>query len=231
MKFVIIPVMSKLTEKWNKSHAEIPSNKSVSSYAIQREKEFPRGSTVCDLGGGTGVDALYFLDHGHNVQLIDISDFALAKARDKAQEKGLDLETHMVTLGHEAIPLGAESMDIVYSRLALHYFDRRVTTEILKEVFRILKKGGKAFIVIKSPDDVQEMEFLRRTAVEKEEGVFEDGGEVKSRFTKEQLEDMLTTAGITDFMVDAFVENLDGRVDKVKSGNNQLLLNEIQFSK
>ena len=35
-----------------------------SVYAEEKEKLFPRGSIVCDLGGGTGDDAIYFLRNG-----------------------------------------------------------------------------------------------------------------------------------------------------------------------
>lgn len=223
--------MRNLTEKWNKSHSEIPANKTVSMYAVKREKEFPGRSTVCDIGGGTGADAIYFLKQGHKVILVDISDFALMSADNKAKKEGFDLETLRVTLGQESIPLGDGVTDIVYSRLALHYFDRAVTTGIFKEVFRIMKKGAKAFITIKSPDDEKEMDFLKNTAKEKENGVFDDKGDLKSRFTKTQLEEILEEAGISDFKISTFVEDLGERVDKIKSGNKQLLLNEIQLAK
>lgn len=223
--------MNNLIKKWNKSNSEIPSDKSTSVYALKREKEFPRKSIICDLGGGTGADAIYFLTQGHEVVLVDISDYALAVARDKAREEGFNLEIHRVTLGQESIPIENKSVNVVYSRLALHYFDRLVLTKIFKEVFRIMKKGGKAFITVKSPEDAKEMDFLRSTAEEKEDGVYEDNGEIKSRFTIVQLEECLVSAGIADFKVSIFAEDLGGRVDKVKSGSKQLLLNEIRFAK
>ncbi|MDO8589989.1 MAG: class I SAM-dependent methyltransferase [bacterium] len=218
-------------KKWNQSHTEIPKDKSVSQYAIEREKDFTRNSFVCELGGGTGADAIYFLQHEHKVALVDISDYALKIALEKAEQLSLKLETHRVTLGKDAIPLEDESIDVVYSRLALHYFDWQTTVNIFKEIYRIMKNGGRAYITVKSPDDYEEMSFLRQTAVEKDKGIFMDKGDIKSRFTIEQLEAILREAEIRSFEVKSYSENFGTRVDKVKSGNTQTILNEIQISK
>lgn len=223
--------MNNQIEKWNKSHSGIPTNKSVSVYASEKERLFPRNATVCEVGGGTGADSIYFLQQGHKVILLDISDFALSSAAKKAGEHSSKLETHRVTLGEEQIPLEANSVDVIYSRLALHYFNRQTMASILKNLQEVLKNGGKAFISIKSPNDEQEMVFLESAAKEVEPGVYDDQGDIKSRFTKEQLEDILRAAGIQSFGVNTYVEDLGGRVDRVKSGNSQLVLNEIQFTK
>jgi len=47
----------------------------------EKELQFPNGSVVVDLGGGTGEDALYFMQTGHSVVLFDISEYALKVAK------------------------------------------------------------------------------------------------------------------------------------------------------
>jgi ubiquinone/menaquinone biosynthesis C-methylase UbiE len=223
--------MTNQIEKWNQSHTRIPTDKSVSQYAVEIEKEFPRDSFICDLGGGTGADAIYFLQQGHKVVLVDISDYALQVAVAKAKKVGLTLDTYRATLGQESIPLEDSSSDVVYSRLALHYFDRQTTISIFQDIYRVMKSGGRAYITLKSPEDVDEMSFLKKSATEKEASVFIDDGEMKSRFTTEQLQDILLDANIPSFEVKLYTENFSGRIDKVKSKNNQMVLNEILISK
>ncbi len=220
-----------LIDKWNKSHLGIPKDKSVSAYALEKEAEFPRNSTVLDLGGGTGVDAVYFAEKGHNVTLADISPLALEVAKEKAKNKDVNIKTEQVNIGKDPLPFEDSTFDIVYSRLVLHYFDKSTTSAIFSEINRILKKSGIAYITIKSPDDEKEMEYLKSNASEIEENVFLEEGDIKSRYSIEQLENILKEAGIENFEVIEYEEDLHGRVDKVKSGNKVLLLNEISWKK
>lgn len=223
--------MSSLIDDWNKSHAKIPKNKTQSRYAEEKEKLFPKNAAVVDLGGGTGADTLFFLKHGHHVTLIDISDLALALSKDKAKAEGFSLTTMQADLTDLSIALPNDFAEIVYSRLALHYFDAATTIAIFKEVLRVLKPGGKALITVKSPLDEKEMSFLASTSKQIEDGVFSEDGKLKSRFTIEQLENILKNAEITNFEVKLYEEDMGGRVDKIKSGNKKQLFNEIIITK
>jgi ubiquinone/menaquinone biosynthesis C-methylase UbiE len=227
--------MNTLQDYWNASSATLPDDKDPSAYAIEKEKLFPHKATVCDLGGGSGADGLYLASHGCHVILVDISDNGLNRALAAAAKQNLSqlLKTVMCNMEDGLIPLSNASCDIVYSRLALHYFERETLTRLLSEIYRILKSGGKAYLTLKSPADSAEMEYLKSTATTKGDGVFDENGHLKTRFTLEQLATMLRNAHVGDneFMVQAYTENLGGRKDKVKSGNLALLLNEIQITK
>src|SRR4030067_1951228 len=111
-----------------------------SVYAEEKEKLFPRGSIVCDLGGGTGDDAIYFLRNEHKVIILDISLFALKVAQEKAKKNNLDgnLVTHQVDFGLHKLPLKANSCDVIYSRISLIYFPKNETVEIFKAIFESL---------------------------------------------------------------------------------------------
>ena len=220
-------MQDKLLEKWNQSHQRIPKDKSVSQYAIEKERLFLRNSVVLDLGGGTGSDAIYFAQKGHTVIVCDISDFALTQVTEKAELLGLDVRTVQSNLMDGEIHFEDGFFNIVYSRLALHYFDSKTTVKLFKEINRILRVGGIAFLTIKSPADVEEMKFLRANAKVIEDNIFMENGDIKSRFTVDQLKNMLKEAGIADYTVTEYIEDLSNRVDTVKSGNLHLLLNEI----
>lgn len=227
--------MSALQDFWNKNTARIPYSKGQSIYSAEKEQQFPRTAVICDIGGGTGSDSLYFLEKGHTVTLIDIADSALMQAEKHAQERSLDqrLKTVQCDLSFGILPVDNESSDIAYSRLALHYFHSQVLSTLFSEVYRILRPGGRAFLTLKSPDDAAEMAFLTTTAVEEEEGLFNDGGRIKTRFTLERTQQILTNAGIPEknCKVTRYVEALGNKNDIVKSGLSEFVVNEVVLSK
>ncbi len=227
--------MIDLQDFWNKNSARIPDDKGHSLYAAEKEKEFPRNSKVCDLGGGTGTDSIYFAEKGHEVVLVDIADEPLAKADAHANELGLadKHKTLQCDFSFGKLPLEDSSVDIVYSRLALHYFESKVLAQLFSEVYRILRSGGKSYLSLKSPDDSAEMEFLATTATEQEEGVFNENGRIKTRYTIDRLEKILADANIPpgNFKVTAYTEKLGNSNDVVKSGVDAFIVNEVTVSK
>lgn len=225
--------MNDLKDFWNKNTARIPENKGHSVYAAEKERHFPRNSAVCDLGGGTGTDSLYFASKGHNVVLVDIADEALAKAKAHAKEQGVKLQTAQCDFSAGRLPLESESCDVVYSRLALHYFKSQILSQLFAEIYRTLRPGGRTFLTLKSPDDAAEMNFLATTADEQEKGVFNENGRIKTRYTIEQLKEILANADIPEdhYNVVSYTEKLGNDNDVVKSGNAEFVVNEVSIRK
>lgn len=227
--------MDNLKDFWNKNTTRIPDGKGESLYAADKERQFPKNSDVCDLGGGTGTDSLYFANKGHNVTLVDIADEALAKAAAHAEERGLadKFKTAQCDFTFGKLPLEDAAYDVVYSRLALHYFEPKVTAQLFAEIYRILRPGGWTFLSLKSPDDAAEMAFLATTAIEEAEGLFNENGRLKSRYTIERLKELLADAGIPEnaYSVESYVEKLGNDNDIVKSGNAEFVVNEVTIRK
>jgi len=227
--------MNDLQSFWNENSARIPGDKGHSLYAAETEQRFPRTSVVVDLGGGTGTDSLYFIDQGHSVILVDIADEPLARAKEQAQKRGLGdkLQTLQCDFSSGTLPLENEACDIVYSRLALHYFESPTLTKLLAEIYRILRPNGQAYLTLKSPDDTVEMEFLATTATQKEAGVFEEKGRIKTRYSTARLQQILSDAGLpTDaYSVTSYTEKLGNANDIVKSGKSEFIVNEISIRK
>lgn len=221
--------MSDLREFWNKNTARIPDDKGCSLYAIEKERYFPRNSVVCDLGGGTGADSLYFISKGHQVLLVDIADSALTKAKVKVP----GIKTVQCDFSFGRLPLDNESCNVVYSRLALHYFESQVLGRLFMEIYRILRPGGCSFISLKSPDDAAEMAFLATTAIQQEKGVFNEQGRIKTRYTTKQLKEILARGGIPSdkYHVVKYKEKLKNTNDVIKSGNKEFIVNEVTIQK
>jgi ubiquinone/menaquinone biosynthesis C-methylase UbiE len=216
---------------WDAIHKKIhKADEWHSLFAEEKEKLFPRGSLIVDLGAGTGADVLYFLKQEHSVVSLDISEFALNITQEKAKASKFskNLVVKQVDFGLSSIPVKDESVDVVYSRISLNYFGNKQTSIIFKDIYRILKQGGVAYISLKSPDDEVEMEYLEKSATLYEENVFIEGGMLRSRFTKAQIEEILKRAEVPNFEVKPHKEDLSGR----KEGHHPILfVNEITFKK
>jgi ubiquinone/menaquinone biosynthesis C-methylase UbiE len=216
--------------RWNFIHQKTHSTDlKPSKYAEDKEKLFPRNCLIVDLGGGAGFDSVYFLKQGHNVVLFDISDVALSLAEEKAKEIGLGekLVTRQIDFGLHDLPIKDNSVDVVFSRIALHYFESTHTIQLFKHIYRMLKPGGCAYLTFKSPEDTAEMQRLAKTATLFEPNVYIENGLIRSRFTPTQLKNMLAKAGVPKADVHSYKED-------IQSGDLQshvLLLNEVLFTK
>ena len=201
-----------------------------SGYAEEVEKNFPAGGLVVDLGAGTGGDALYFLQKGHRVVALDISQFALDVLVKKAKSQNLDkgLAVKQADFGLHKLPIKDASADSVYSRISLNYFESKHTTKIFSDIYRILKPGCSAYLTFKSPDDPVEMEYLEKNATPYEPNVFIEGGMIRSRFTNTQLKEMLKNAGLQEFQVIPKKEELG---DRREGHHPELYINEVLFTK
>ena len=220
-------------QKWDAIHKRIyKEDEWHSSYAEEKEKLFPRGSVVLDLGGGTGADAIFFLKQGHSVVLLDISEFALKVAQEKAKRSELidRLVVKQVDFGLHDFPIKNDSVDVVYSRIGLNYFPMDRTIKIFHEIVRVIKaQAGTAYVTFKSPEDKDELEYLQKTAVEYEPSVFIQNGQLRSRFEKDQLKSMLQAAGAVNYKVEPYEELLSSA--NKKEHQPKLILNEMVITK
>lgn len=217
--------------RWDLIHKKTQSDSQVASnYAEEKEVLFPRGSLVVELGAGTGADALFFLRKGHSVVALDISEFALKQLQENANKENFSkkLVVRKVDFGLHDLPIKDASVDVVYSRISLNYFDSDHTTKLFGDIYKILKPGGVSYLTFKSPDDSEEMQYLGKTAVIFEPNVYIDNGMLRSRFSKEQLEIMLKGAIISSFEVKKYQEDLSSRGEGHKS---ILFVNEVTFTK
>src|SRR4030042_4917821 len=227
--------MKKEENIWDDIHAKLHEEiLRHSSYAEACEKLFTKNSVVCDLGGGLGFDALYFVKKGHSVVVLDISNFALNHAKQLANEENLGKKflVKQVDFGLGKLPLKDKTFDIAYSRIGLNYFPYRETQIIFLEIQRILKPGRTAYLILKSPEDNEEMKFLSEHTVKMEDGVFIEGQQIRSRFTVPQLENMLNEIGIKEYKVRPYQEkDITSKDEDNIFKNRPVFLNEVTFRK
>jgi SAM-dependent methyltransferase len=101
------------------------------------------GKLVIDVGGGDGSLALLLSRLKNDVYVIDISDAALRIARKRG------LKVLKINASKDRFPFESETLDAVFCLETLeHLLD---PSHCMKEIFRILKKGGT--LIITTPNN------------------------------------------------------------------------------
>lgn len=97
-----------------------------------------------DLGCGHGRHVIMLAEHGYHVSGIDISDIAIAIAREWVTQKGLkaDLQTGTVT----ALPYGDNVFDLVVSHGVLDHIYYDESRQAVGEIHRVLKPNGLLYV-------------------------------------------------------------------------------------
>lgn len=151
-------------------------------------KYFPKKGKLLELGAGQGRDSRFFAKKGYKVVSTDLSEYALKISREKAKKEKLDIQFIELDLKKDALPFKDKSLDIVYSHLALHYFDDKRTREIFKEIHRVLKPNGIVAAFFNTTDDKEtedlEFELLEENFYKSPEGV------LKRYFSVDYLKDV-----------------------------------------
>ena len=94
-------------EKWDQRYAEgsYRSRTYPSPFLVERLAELPRGRAL-DLACGAGRNALCLAEAGYEVEAVDISGVAVARARATARERGLDVDWGVADLDDFTPPTG-----------------------------------------------------------------------------------------------------------------------------
>jgi len=115
--------------------------------------DVPRRSDIAilDLGCGSGAVLWYLAREGFNAHGIDASPSGIRKAGERLQKEGLHGKLSIgdfVTLSHED-----NVFDAVIDATSIQHNVYEAISEIVKEVHRVLKKGGMFFGMMIAVDD------------------------------------------------------------------------------
>jgi demethylmenaquinone methyltransferase/2-methoxy-6-polyprenyl-1,4-benzoquinol methylase/phosphoethanolamine N-methyltransferase len=121
-------------------HAGMLRKMTVDTALIQR------GDTVLDVGCGTGEVALLAKTRTKEgkVHGIDPAPEMIAVARKKAERKKVDIDFRVGVI--ESLPFPDASIDVVTSSLMMHHLPDDLKSRGLKEIYRVLKPGGRLLI-------------------------------------------------------------------------------------
>jgi len=107
-----------------------------------------RGLHLLDLATGTGDILLTFLKKRKDMDLafgLDMSENMLKLADKKIRDKGFEEKTLLIRGDANFVPISADNLDMASMAFGI----RNITKPLiaLKEINRVLKKGGKTYIL------------------------------------------------------------------------------------
>ena len=109
----------------------------------------PDGAAALDAGCGNGRNARVIARNSRLLYCLDSSEKMLAFARKNL--RGIR-NVRFVKAGITKLPLPSASLDVAFYMAVLHHLPKRSQNAAFREMARVLKKGGKAFITVWNKD-------------------------------------------------------------------------------
>lgn len=141
---------------WDGLHQKYQSTDWIdkpSFFSQEAIQYFPKKGKLLELGAGQGQDSRFFASHGYKIISTDVSDFALNLSQGKTKTNLKDNISWQQIDISQPLPFNDNSFDIVYSHLAVHYFDKKITQQIFSEIYRVLKPNGIVALLTNSVSD------------------------------------------------------------------------------
>lgn len=144
----------------------------------------PKGAWVGDLGAGIGHVAVPLAERGFDVTAVDPARAMLMQLQARARSHGVVVET--LHAAAEAVPVEAESFDMVVIADALHFLDCELAGI---EVARVLEPGGVLAVVT---SDLGDTPFMRSLIA-----LMEEAAPRRPRATDQALSQLVALADVT----------------------------------
>jgi SAM-dependent methyltransferase len=107
---------------------------------------------VLDLGCGAGRHSIFLANEGFDVSACDFSAAGLRWLGESARKSALAIPTHQ-TPAHDLSHYASNSFDAVLSFGVMYYLTLDEAEQMISEVSRVLRSGGKFFCVTRSDGD------------------------------------------------------------------------------
>ena len=125
-------------EFWNNIYntGNMAWGNTVANFLKEVEIMFPKDCTILDLGCGNGRNSAYLDTKGFNVTGLEFSNSAIGQAKQRCNAKFI--QEDLINNDY----WNAESADIIIDFGFFHFYPSSSRDRYLKNVNRILKKGG-----------------------------------------------------------------------------------------
>jgi len=174
--------------------------KNLTDYCIGKVGKL-EGKKVLEIGCGNGIQAIYVIKKYKPAEIIgiDLNENNIKIAKEEALKQGIENVKFYIGNAHTLSMIVDNSVDIVMNiESAFHYPDKE---QFLKQVYRVLKPGGKFVIA----DIIKKYDEKRRKGFWKRRMHFHHGSETEYRkmITDANLK-LNFVEDITDHVIDSF---------------------------
>jgi SAM-dependent methyltransferase len=116
-----------------------------------------RDRRLLDFGFGTGANLLHFAGQGFEMHGVEISEHALARARERLLAAGLSGDLRLIGAGRQ-LPYAQNHFDAVYAWQVLCYNDQRGWASAVRELERVTKPRGLIIVATAAPGDISQVQ-------------------------------------------------------------------------
>lgn len=174
--------MNNELQYWNEIFLNCGENKPVyddwlikHNTILEESKSIP----VIDLGCGSGCDTLFLYEKGYKVVSCDFCNAALERVKKFVPEYSVKLFNML-----DGLPFEVDSAVVLIADLSIHYFSKKDTFYILREIRRVLKPDGYFICRVNSVNDIN---YGAGKGIVIEKNYFDNKGKKKRFFDQEDI--------------------------------------------
>ena len=140
---------------WEELHKEIRHQPKYPSEEVIRfvKRHFKEKAKILDDGCGAGRHVVYLAKEGYEPSGIDISNTGVKCTKLRLHEAGFDYDANIVAASCESLPFENDEFDGVISYGVFYYLHLEEIEKSVNEIYRVLKKGGKTLVILRSIED------------------------------------------------------------------------------
>ena len=125
---------------------------------LLRDIKIQKSEIILDIGCGNGIETLLLGKKCKKIYGIDIykDNLVIAKIRSQIFKKKINSKIRFLTI--ENAGFKNENFDKIFSICVLEHIPNYI--EVLKESYRVLKKGGQLIFSVDSLENIEDKQFI-----------------------------------------------------------------------
>lgn len=176
--------MNKNQEQWinlhkQKRHQPRYPHQLVVSFAL---RTFKQGGAILDLGCGAGRHLKFLAENGFEAYGCDYSSSGIKASQELLASANLKANFEIASVDN--LPYDDEFFDGLICFGVLYYNDKQSIQKAAGEIFRVLKKGSKALILVRSLEDYR---YEKAKKLSKYEVIIQENDEKRSAFKENDM--------------------------------------------
>lgn len=176
--------MNKNQEQWinlhkQKRHQPRYPHQLVVSFAL---RTFKQGGAILDLGCGAGRHLKFLAENGFKAYGCDYSSSGIQASQELLTSANLKANFEIASVDN--LPYDDEFFDGLICFGVLYYNDKQSIQKAAGEIFRVLKKGSKALILVRNLEDYR---YEKAKKLSKYEVIIQENDEKRSAFKENDM--------------------------------------------
>ena len=135
---------------WKNAQQEEWMTPSEDSFYLAAKWAAEGAHSILDLGCGMGRHAVYFAQKGFEVTAVDLSKDAVEFTKKNGEENQVSFACEVADM--MKLPFADETFDRVFSYHVISHQDTEGVQQVVREIARVLKPGGKVFLTLCSKE-------------------------------------------------------------------------------